>query len=117
MGEKREGFGGQKPAGESAPPKVVFETPNYEVIICQLSAGPAEQAKELRIRYVVASKRHPVIAAHSGLEGEAIALALSAEMLLTQAREEAEAAEARGYAPPATPRREEKPGPFGGLSL
>lgn len=99
MPEKKEGFG-PAPQAERKPPAIVFETPNYAVVVIRLSKGPADQAEELRVRYVVTSKRHPVIAAHSGLEGEAILLCIAAESALATANEEAEAAKARRYTQP-----------------
>lgn len=106
MAEKREGFGPAQAA--ERPIKVVFETPRYRVVVVKLTTGPAEQPEEMRIRYVVLSKEDPVIAAHSGLKGEAIALALAAEESLQRAAQLAQEQAARNYKP-------QDSGPDGGL--
>src|SRR5690348_310128 len=93
--EKREGFG-QLPDPHSAPAPI-FETPHYQVVVARMSNGPEAEPRELRIRFVVLAKEYPVICGHSGLEGEAIGLALSAEAMYAMAREAAEEAKARGY--------------------
>jgi hypothetical protein len=107
MADKKEGFG---LSTEQQPGRLatVYETPNYRVVVARLSDGPEGQPEELRLRYVVLSKRHPVICGHSGLEGEAIGLALSAEAMLVQAQEFAEDAKTRNFRAP-----EERPSGLG----
>ena len=100
--EKRDGFGaaGGPPV---RPAPSVYETPNYRVVVGALSTGPDDQPPELRVRYVVVSKRHRVIAGHSGIEGEAIVMAVRAEAMLREGMDTAEAAAAQGYAAQAAP--------------
>lgn len=112
MAEKREGFGavaGQTADGKQ-PIKTVFQTPHYRVVVVALSAGPADQPEELRIRYVIVSKEDPVVAAHSGLKGEAVALALAAEESLQRAVQMANEAQARSFKPTDSQQ------PFGGIT-
>lgn len=112
MAEKREGFGltgtGVQADGQPAI-RTVFQTPHYRVVVVKLTNGPADQAEELRIRYVILSKEDPVIAAHSGLKGEAVALALAAEESYQRAIQMATEAQARSFKP------DESRQPFGGI--
>lgn len=111
MADKREGFGSTQPLRpEHGSIKQVFETPHYRVVVVKLSTGPADQPEEMRIRYVVLSKDDPVIAAHSGLKGEAIALCLAGEENLQRATQLAVEQAARNYKPQDNP-----DGPFGGF--
>ena len=98
MAEKREGFG-EVPDRGHQPIKTVFQTPHYRVVVVKLTNGPPDQPEEMLIRYVVLSKEEPVVAGHSGLKGEAIGLALSAEEILTRAQQLAAEQAARNYKP------------------
>lgn len=97
MAEKREGFGVDAKAVEAAQAApVVYETPDYRVIIGQLS-GPAETPIELRTRYIIQHKKHGVIYGSREGFGHAVAVALVAQAELQNAARIAEEQKARNY--------------------
>ena len=95
MAEKREGFG--IPAEQQAKlDPVVYQTPDYRVIIGKLS-GPAETPEELRVRYIIQHKKHGVVYGHTAGIGQAVAHALVAQAELQNGNRIAEEQKARNY--------------------
>lgn len=96
MAEKREGFGVDPKIAEKADP-VVYQTPDYRVIIGKLSVGSADTPSELLVRYIIQHKKHGVIYNTAPGLGQAIGSALVAQAELQNGIRIAEEQKVRNY--------------------
>ena len=102
MGEKREGMGlstaeQARAEGRGGATPVVYETPDYRVVLGKLSEGPQGTAPELLIRYLIQHKKHGIIYRSASGVGQAIGAAIQAQFESNRAYEIAKEQEARGF--------------------
>lgn len=95
MADKKEGFGA--PVIPAGGPPLVYETPDYRVVVGRLTGGPEGTAPELLVRYIIQHKRHGVIYGTAAGVGQAIAAAVQAQVELQNAAEGAKEFEARSF--------------------
>jgi hypothetical protein len=95
MAEKKEGFG-QAPA-QAERLNVVFETPDYRVVLGRLSSGPEGTAPELLVRYIIQHKKHGIIYGTASGLGQAIAHTVQAQVELQNATDASQEYAARSY--------------------
>lgn len=97
MADKREGFGAISTTPAANGPPVLFETPDYRVVVGKLSSGPEGTAPELLVRYIIQHKKQGVVYGTAAGLGQAIAHCVQAQLELTTAVEAAKEYEARNY--------------------
>lgn len=96
MADKKDGFGHAAVQAEQKV-NVVFETPDYRVVLGKLSSGPAGTADELLVRYIIQNKKHGIIYGTAAGFGQAIVHAVLAQVELQNAVEQAQEVAVRGY--------------------
>ena len=96
MAEKKDGFGVNTTPAANGPP-ILYETPDYRVVVGKLSSGPEGTAPELLVRYIIQHKRQGVVYGTAAGLGQAIAHCVQAQIELTNAIEAAKEYEARNF--------------------
>lgn len=78
---------------------VIYETPNFRVVVGRLTGGSADTYDEMRVRYIVQHKKHGVIYGTSGSIASAQMAALQAEREVYEAGRICVEEEARNFRP------------------